>query len=92
MDVFSVFSLCPLWFVFFASKGRTHAHRTLALILASASPRRRQLLAEAGYEFVVDPSDVEEPEPARETDPADYVARLAWSKASAVARRHPGRA
>ena len=33
------------------------------LILASASPRRRQLLAEAGYAFEVDPSDVDEPEP-----------------------------
>ena len=31
------------------------------LILASASPRRRQLLDEAGYTFEVDPSDVEEP-------------------------------
>jgi septum formation protein len=61
-----------------------------ALILASASPRRRQLLAEAGYRFEVDPSDIDEPEPGPGTDPTDYVARLAWSKASAVARRHPG--
>jgi septum formation protein len=57
------------------------------LILASASPRRRLLLAEAGYAFEVDPSDVEEPEPVPDTDPADYVARLAWAKATAVARR-----
>ena len=35
----------------------------IPLILASASPRRRQLLAEAGYRFEVDPSDVDEPEP-----------------------------
>ncbi|MBV8318900.1 MAG: Maf family protein, partial [Planctomycetaceae bacterium] len=28
------------------------------LILASASPRRRRLLAEAGYRFEVDPSGV----------------------------------
>ena len=59
------------------------------LILASASPRRRQLLAAAGYQFEIDPSDIEEPEPGPGTDPADYVARLAWSKASAGARRHP---
>ena len=39
------------------------------LILASASPRRRQLLAEAGYAFEVDPSDVAEPEPAAGTSP-----------------------
>jgi len=57
------------------------------LILASASPRRRQLLAEAGYAFEVDPSDVEEPPPADGQAPADYAAALAWRKASAVAAR-----
>jgi septum formation protein len=57
------------------------------LILASASPRRRQLLTEAGYDFEVDPSAVEEPEPASGTDPRAYVAGLAWKKAAAVARR-----
>jgi septum formation protein len=57
------------------------------LILASASPRRRQLLTEAGFEFEVDPSDVNEPEPDTATDPADYVSQLAWRKAAAVARR-----
>jgi septum formation protein len=59
----------------------------LHLILASASPRRRQLLAEAGYNFEVDPSDVEEPEPPPGTDPALYAAQLAWQKAAVVARR-----
>jgi septum formation protein len=57
------------------------------LILASASPRRRQLLTEAGYDFEVDPSAVEEPEPPAGTDPRAYVARLAWEKAATVARR-----
>jgi septum formation protein len=57
------------------------------LILASASPRRRLLLAEAGYPFEVDPSDVDEPPPARGTPVADYVALLAWKKARAVASR-----
>jgi len=57
------------------------------LILASASPRRRQLLAEAGYAFEVDPSDVEEPEPAAGASPWQYAAELAWRKAMAVARR-----
>ena len=57
------------------------------LILASASPRRRQLLAEAGYVFEVDPSDVEEPPPEAHADPGDYAAGLAWRKASAVAAR-----
>ena len=57
------------------------------LILASASPRRRQLLAEAGYRFEVDPSDVDEPEPARGTPLTLYVANLAWRKAISVAHR-----
>jgi septum formation protein len=57
------------------------------LILASASPRRRQLLEEAGFAFEVDPSDVEEPEPAPGVEPALYAADLAWRKAVAVATR-----
>jgi septum formation protein len=57
------------------------------LILASASPRRRQLLTEAGYDIEVDPSDVDEPEPGPGAEPAAYVAGLAWKKAEAVARR-----
>jgi septum formation protein len=57
------------------------------LILASASPRRRQLLEEAGYPFEVDASGVEEPPPAPETSPAVYAAQLAWRKAAEVARR-----
>jgi septum formation protein len=57
------------------------------LILASASPRRRLLLAEAGYRFEVDPSDVDEPPPGPGMPVADYVAMLAWKKARAVAIR-----
>jgi len=57
------------------------------LVLASASPRRRQLLAEAGYSFEVDPSDIDEPEPAPGVSPADYAVGLSWRKASAVASR-----
>ncbi len=58
-----------------------------SLILASASPRRRQLLAGAGYRFEVDPSDVDEPEPVGPVAVEDYVAALAWRKARAVALR-----
>ena len=57
------------------------------IILASASPRRRQLLEEAGYRFEVDPSDVDEPEPIGRVDVRGYVAELAWRKAFAVAKR-----
>src|SRR4051812_216227 len=63
---------------------------SVPLILASASPRRKQLLTEAGYTIEVDPSDIDEPEPAPGTHAADYVALLAWRKAAAVARRRGG--
>ena len=57
------------------------------LILASASPRRRDLLAQSGISFEVDAADVPEvPEPGE--DAATYVLRLAEAKAQAVwARR-----
>jgi len=58
------------------------------LILASASPRRRDLMAEAGYAFDVEPADVAEDLPAESDDPAGEAARLAEAKARAVARRH----
>jgi septum formation protein len=57
------------------------------LILASASPRRQQLLAEAGYPFAVEVSGVEEPDPDPSASPAEYAAHLAWRKAAVVARR-----
>ena len=61
------------------------------LILASASPRRRQLLEEAGYPFEVEVSGVEEPPPGPGTSPWVYAAQLAWRKAAEVARRrHSG--
>jgi septum formation protein len=57
------------------------------LILASESPRRKQLLEEAGYEFVVEPAGIDEPEPIAEMSPWAYAAHLAWRKAAEVARR-----
>ena len=60
------------------------------LILASASPRRQQLLSEAGIEFEVIPSTIEEAPTPRE-DPWDYAARMAKAKAKSVAMAHPGR-
>jgi septum formation protein len=57
------------------------------LILASESPRRKQLLEEAGYEFEVDPAGIDEPEPSSEMSPWAYAAHLAWRKAAEVARR-----
>ena len=58
------------------------------LILASASPRRRELLREHGYTFSVEPADVEESAPVHLT-PGEIVLRNARAKARAVARKHP---
>jgi MAF protein len=52
------------------------------LILASNSPRRRQLLALAGWDFIVSVADVDESQYENES-PADYVLRLAETKARA---------
>lgn len=62
----------------------------MKFILASASPRRRELLASIGVEFDVLPSDV--PEVHREGEaPEEYVARLSRDKAGTLASRHPER-
>jgi septum formation protein len=56
------------------------------LVLASASPRRAELLASAGYAFTVDPADIDEREAPGEA-PDAYVLRVARDKARAVAAR-----
>lgn len=53
------------------------------LILASNSPRRRQLLALTGWKFSVSAADIDETPYSNEL-PADYVLRLAETKARAV--------
>ena len=55
----------------------------LRLVLASASPRRRELLTTAGLTFEVRPADIDETLRDGES-PGDYVARLAEEKARAV--------
>jgi septum formation protein len=60
------------------------------LVLASASPRRAELLRGAGFVFDVIVADVDESVRAGET-PRDYVMRLAEAKASAVVARAAGR-
>jgi septum formation protein len=55
------------------------------LILASNSPRRRELLAEAGYQFAVMPPDQDvECGVCSESGPSGLVAELAFRKAAAV--------
>jgi septum formation protein len=61
-----------------------------AFILASASPRRRELLAQVALPpDAVDPADIDETPLAREL-PRRHALRLAEAKARAVAPRHPG--
>ncbi len=58
------------------------------LILASRSPRRQELLAEAGYQFDVRaPSEAAECGMCSGESPSELVARLAYQKAADVAAR-----
>jgi septum formation protein len=63
-----------------------------SFILASASPRRRRLLGQAGYAFEVIPSQVDESNyPTEGMDSVEYAKQLALVKARDVAWAHPGR-
>ena len=59
------------------------------VILASNSPRRKELLSLFGLPFEIHPADIIEDRKPGEP-PADYVQRLACQKAAAVAAQHPG--
>ena len=59
------------------------------IILASTSPRRKELLSLLGIPFEIIPSPAEEPAPDAGELPAAYAARMARLKAAAVARVHP---
>jgi septum formation protein len=67
---------------------RARARSTL--ILASASPRRAELLADAGQPFEIETSGAEEMPEVGEI-PVAFAARVARDKALTVARRRPGR-
>lgn len=57
--------------------------------MASASPRRAELLRNAGIEFVVRPAHI--PEQRQDSEPPrQYALRLAREKARAIAAREPG--
>ncbi len=57
------------------------------LILASASPRRAEILTAVGWQFEKEVADVDETEFSGEK-PEDYVQRLAKAKAETVAANH----
>jgi septum formation protein len=61
------------------------------IVLASASPRRRELVADLGLDFDIHPSRAEEPAPLPCESPADYAARMAKMKTLEVADRFPDR-
>lgn len=63
----------------------------MSLILASASPRRAELLRNAGITFTVEPAHVPEQALSGE-QPLVYAQRLARDKARAIFARHPGSA
>ena len=60
----------------------------LQLILASASPRRRELLSNLNFPFEVVPADIDESFTS-EDHPFDLVRRLSVTKAETVAKDHP---
>jgi len=60
------------------------------IILASASPRRKELMEKAGYSFDVIVSDINESDfPVENAEPAEYAKQLALAKATAVAKDYP---
>lgn len=64
----------------------------VSIILASASPRRQQLLAKAGYKFAVVTPDIDESAFSVEhIEPCAYAERLALAKAKNVAGDFPDR-
>ena len=68
------------------------SEREVSFILASASPRRQKLLAEAGYKFEVFPSDIDESDFSSESFSAEkYAEKLALAKANNVATKFPNR-
>lgn len=69
-------------------KQRRSIGQAWPLLLASASPRRADILRTAGLEFEVRPSEIDEPGPGKDQTPVDLAIQLAGSKAKAVARLH----
>jgi septum formation protein len=55
----------------------------MRLVLASASPRRAELLTSAGFDFDVEPAEVDET-PGPDEPPLEYATRVARAKATAA--------
>ncbi len=66
-----------------------NSQSTAPLVLASGSPRRRQLLSQAGLRFEIVESGVDERQHQGETG-RDFAQRMAGEKAMAVSAQRPG--
>ena len=60
---------------------------TRKIILASRSPRRKDILEKLNLSFVIDPPDIDE-SPIKNESPINYVQRISAAKAELVAQRH----
>ena len=60
---------------------------TSKIILASRSPRRKDILEKLNLSFVIDPPDIDE-SPLKNELPINYVQRISAAKADLVAQRH----
>ncbi|NQV96945.1 MAG: septum formation protein Maf [Acidimicrobiaceae bacterium] len=61
---------------------------TSRVVLASRSPRRKDILQQLGIDFVIDPPDIDETPHTKEAA-LGYVQRISAAKADLVAKRHP---
>ena len=60
------------------------------IVLASASPRRKDILIQAGYELIIEKSDVDESKfPTDAIEPYKYAEQLALAKAKDIAPKYP---
>lgn len=59
------------------------------IILASGSPRRKELLQQLGLMITIKPSTLEEPPPNLGENPQDYAVRMAEMKTQDIAEKHP---
>src|SRR5438045_2779022 len=65
------------------------AESRIRLILASRSPQRQLLLRQAGYEFDIEPADIDESNFPASMLPTELALQLSRAKANAVADRFP---
>jgi|WetSurMetagenome_2_1015567.scaffolds.fasta_scaffold258762_2 septum formation protein len=67
-----------------------YGKKTIPIVLASASPRRKDLLTQTGYKFIVDKSDIDESRySTNNIEPHKYAELLALAKAKNIAPNHP---